>query len=175
MRRLDLAGDIDSTLAMLRHRLTGMQVSRDYAADLPPVLGYPAELNEVWTNIIDNAVAATGGRGRLRIATCADGPGVAVEIGDDGVGIPADALSRIFEPYFTTKDTGDGTGLGLYLSHLIVTERHGGSISVESRPGDTRFLIRLPPRPERPTGGRQGVIGAFVRGEARVTQRRRSA
>ena len=175
MREVHLAADIDATLAILRHRLADMDVHLDYAADLPLVLGYPAELNEVWTNLLDNAIAATGGRGRLRVATHRDGPGVVVEIGDDGAGIPAEALPRIFEPYFTTKDTGDGTGLGLYLSHLIVTERHGGSISVESRPGDTRFLIRLPPRPERPVGGRQGVIGAIVRGETRVTQRRRPA
>jgi signal transduction histidine kinase len=175
MQPVELAADLDATLAILRHRMTGMDVHRDYATDLPVLLGYPAELNEVWTNVIDNAVAATGGRGRLRIATYRDGSGVAVEIGDDGVGIPADALPRIFEPYFTTKNAGDGTGLGLYLSHLIVTERHGGSIGVESRPGDTRFLIRLPPRPERPAGGRQGVIGAIVRGETRVTHRRRTA
>jgi signal transduction histidine kinase len=108
---------------------------------------YAAELNQVWTNVIDNAVAAMGGTGTLTVRTARDRDRALVEIGDTGPGIPADIRSRIFEPFFTTKPFGEGTGLGLDISWRIVVNRHRGDMSVESEPGDTRFQVRLPLQP----------------------------
>ena len=104
---------------------------------------YGSELNQVWTNIIDNAVDAMRGKGELRIKTFLDGDCAVVEIGDSGPGIPPDVQSHIFEPFFTTKGVGDGTGLGLD-TVLRIVRKHRGSITVNSRPGDTRFQVRLP-------------------------------
>jgi signal transduction histidine kinase len=107
-----------------------------------PIFG--AALNQVWTNLIDNAVQAMNGQGTLTIRTSLDGDYVRVEIGDTGPGIPEELRQRIFEPFFTTKPVGQGTGLGLDISYRIVVERHGGDLRVESEPGDTRFIVRLP-------------------------------
>jgi signal transduction histidine kinase len=143
-QEVDLHQGLDNTLLILHHELkTGVEVVREYDAELPKVCAYGSELNQVWTNLIENAVQAMGGKGRLRVRTGRDGDGVVVEIGDDGPGIPVAIRDRIFEPFFTTKGVGVGTGLGLDIIRRIVW-KHGGDVRVESQPGDTRFVIRLP-------------------------------
>ncbi|MEA2594766.1 MAG: hypothetical protein QOF01_1235, partial [Thermomicrobiales bacterium] len=107
------------------------------------VCAYGSDLNQLWTNLIDNAVQAMGGKGQLRVHTGRDGEQVVVEIGDNGPGIPDAIKHRIFEPFFTTKGVGVGSGLGLDIARRIVWH-HGGDIRVESHPGDTRFQVRLP-------------------------------
>jgi signal transduction histidine kinase len=119
-------------------------VEKDFDRTLPRVPAYPGELNQVWTNLIDNAAQAMGGEGVLTVRTTRDGDRVLVDIGDTGPGIPEQDLRRVFEPFFTTKPVGEGTGLGLDISYRIVVNRHGGDISVNSRPGDTHFQVRLP-------------------------------
>jgi signal transduction histidine kinase len=136
---------LDSTLVMLGGKIgEGITVVKNYDRGLPRIPGYPAELNQVWTNLIDNAVAAMGGSGTLTITTAADDGKLLVEIADTGPGIPAANKDRIFEPFFTTKPVGQGTGLGLDISWRIVVTRHHGDLRVESVPGDTRFQVRLP-------------------------------
>ncbi|HEX3513005.1 MAG TPA: ATP-binding protein [Trebonia sp.] len=137
---------IDATLAVLRHKLATISVVRAYEQDLPRITGNPSELNQVWTNLIDNAVSAMGGTGTLTVRVDREISCVRVEIADTGCGIPAAAQQRIFEPFYTTKGTGAGSGLGLHLSHRIVTRSHAGSIGVTSAVGDTRFVVRLPIR-----------------------------
>jgi signal transduction histidine kinase len=148
--RSDIHAGIKSTLAMLAGKLTGLEVVKDFDRSLPPVPIYAGELNQVWTNLIDNAVQAMGGNGTLTIRTARDDHMVRVEIGDTGPGIPRELRKRIFEPFFTTKPVGHGTGLGLDISYRIVVVRHGGDLSVESEPGDTRFIVKLP-LTERPS------------------------
>jgi signal transduction histidine kinase len=141
---------LDSTLMMLGAKIgDGITVVRDYAPGLPRIPAYAAELNQVWTNLIDNAVDAMGGSGTLTVRTAldADRDQVMVEIGDTGPGVPPEIRNRIFEPFFTTKDVGQGTGLGLDISWRIVVKKHHGDIRVESHPGDTRFQVRLPVTP----------------------------
>jgi signal transduction histidine kinase len=136
---------LDSTLAMLGAKFgPGLRVVKEYGPDLPPVPGFPAELNQVWTNLIDNAVAAMNGSGTLTIRTALEQDRVLVEVADTGPGIPPDLTERIFEPFFTTKPVGQGTGLGLDISWRIVVNRHHGDLRVQSAPGDTRFDVRLP-------------------------------
>lgn len=136
---------LDSTLVMLNSKIgDGVRVVKDYDRSLPPLPCFAAELNQVWTNLIDNAVYAMGGDGTLTVRTYHENDCAAVEIGDTGPGIPEETRSRIFEPFFTTKPVGDGTGLGLDISFRIVVNKHGGDIRVESVPGDTRFIVRLP-------------------------------
>jgi signal transduction histidine kinase len=136
---------LDSTLLMLGPKITpGITVVKDYGEDLPAVPGYPAELNQVWTNLIDNAVSAMGGNGTLTIRTSLDRDQVVVEFADTGQGVPPEIQARIFEPFFTTKPPGQGTGLGLDISWRIVVNKHHGDLRVESAPGDTRFQVRLP-------------------------------
>jgi signal transduction histidine kinase len=108
------------------------------------VPGYPAELNQVWTNLIHNALDAMAGSGTLTLRTAVDGDCALVEVADTGPGIPGELRKRVFEPFFTTKPVGQGTGLGLDVSWRIVVNRHGGDLCVVSRPGDTRFQVRLP-------------------------------
>ncbi len=147
----DLHKGLESTLIILGHKLkAGVEVVRDYDLELPPVPGYPAELNQVWTNLIDNAIDAMDGKGRLRLRTAREGDTALVEVGDEGPGIPADIQRRVFEPFFTTKDVGKGTGLGLDVSYRIVVKRHHGDLRVQSSPGDTRFQVRLPLSPPGP-------------------------
>ncbi|MFC9975374.1 ATP-binding protein [Spirillospora sp. NPDC127200] len=144
-QRADLRDLLDSTLTMLRRKIgEGVRVVTDYDPDLPPAPVYAAELNQVWTNLIVNALYAMGGEGTLTVATRRENGTAVVEIGDTGGGVPEEDVSRIFTPFFTTKPVGEGTGLGLDISWRIVAERHGGDIRVESRPGDTRFQVRLP-------------------------------
>ena len=120
---------------------------REYSADVPRIEAYAGELNQVWTNLIDNAVDAMAGRGTLRVATRVEDDSVVVEIGDTGPGMPPQVASRAFEAFYTTKDVGEGTGLGLDIARRIVVERHGGTISIDSRPGDTVLRVRIPVRP----------------------------
>ena len=122
---------------------------RDYGADVPRIEANPGELNQVWTNLIDNAIDAMDGHGTLRISTRADGDDVVVEIADTGPGMPPDVQARAFEPFFTTKDVGKGTGLGLDISRRIVVDRHHGRIAIDSRPGETVLCVRLPRRGAR--------------------------
>jgi signal transduction histidine kinase len=140
----DVREGLESTVVMLSGKLRETTVLREYAQDLPAVPGYPAELNQVWTNLIDNAVQAMGPGGTLTLRTTLDGEQVLVGVGDTGPGIPLELVGRIFEPFFTTKPVGQGTGLGLDISHRVITERHGGDLQVRSRPGDTWFEVRLP-------------------------------
>ena len=142
---IDLREGLDSTLLILRSKLKGgVEVHRDYAAELPLVPAHGSELNQVWTNLLDNAVDAVDGSGTITIRTRRDGDWAVVEIEDDGPGIPQAVRTRIFDPFFTTKGPGSGTGLGLSTSHSIITEKHNGKISVESQPGFTRFRVSLP-------------------------------
>jgi len=150
MQQMDLTEGIDSTLVMLAHKLQGgVTVVRDYG-DVPRIEAIAGELNQVWTNLIDNAIDAMGGTGTLRVSTRVNENGVVVEIGDTGPGMPKEAQARAFEPFYTTKDVGKGTGLGLDISRRIIVERHGGEIFIESRPGETVIRVRLPLLPARP-------------------------
>jgi signal transduction histidine kinase len=136
---------LDSTLMMLGGKIgPDITVVKDYDRGLPSIPVYPGELNQVWTNLIDNAVSAMGGAGTLTVRTARDRDQLLVEIGDTGPGVPAEIQERIFEPFFTTKPVGEGTGLGLDISWRIIVNSHHGDIRVESRPGDTRFQVRLP-------------------------------
>ncbi|MET9528728.1 ATP-binding protein [Streptomyces coeruleorubidus] len=139
---------LDSTLLMLSGKIgRRIKVVKDYDRTLPRIPAYPAELNQVWTNLIDNAVSAmnsAGGEGTLTVRTARDHDRLLVEFRDTGVGIPAEDRGRIFDPFFTTKPVGEGTGLGLDISWRIVVNKHHGSIQVESEPGDTRFQVLLP-------------------------------
>jgi signal transduction histidine kinase len=145
VQRVDVHEGLEDTLIVLRHKLKGgVTVVREYAADLPSIEAHGGELNQVWTNIIDNAVDAMGGQGRLCLRTHAQEGAVVVEITDNGPGIPPDVQPRIFEPFFTTKGPGFGTGLGLHIARNIVVLQHGGHIRVRSRPGETTFEVTLP-------------------------------
>ncbi|HEX3789747.1 MAG TPA: ATP-binding protein [Pseudonocardiaceae bacterium] len=142
---IDVHELIDSTLLMLNRKIgDGITVVRQYDRTLPAVPVYAAELNQVWTNLIDNAADAMAGHGTLTVRTRRENDRLVVEIGDTGPGIPPEITGRIFEPFFTTKPVGAGTGLGLDISWRIVVNRHHGDLSVESAPGDTRFQVRLP-------------------------------
>ena len=143
-QEVDVHDGIESTLTMLRHRLKyGVEIVREYDRTAPKVCAYGSELNQVWTNLIENAVDAMAGKGTLRIRTAREFDRVLVEIGDTGPGIPAEVRHRIFEPFFTTKPVGQGTGLGLETVRRIV-QKHRGEITFESQPGNTRFQVRLP-------------------------------
>jgi signal transduction histidine kinase len=136
---------LESTLIMLGHKLRGgVTVVRDYDDSVPSVIANPGELNQVWTNLIDNAVDAMDGTGTLTVRTSADERHVVVEICDTGAGMTEDTVAHAFEPFFTTKEVGKGTGLGLDISRRIVVEHHGGAIDVESQPGATVVRVRLP-------------------------------
>jgi len=143
---VDIPEDIENTLTILGHKLkqTSIEVRRELDPELPHVSAYGAELNQVWTNLLDNAVDALGESGTITITTRRDGDCVEVDIADDGPGIPQEILERIFDPFFTTKEVGRGTGLGLDTARRIVVERHRGSLSVESGPTGTSFRVRLP-------------------------------
>jgi signal transduction histidine kinase len=136
---------LDSTLLMLSGKIgKGVTVVRDYDRTLPEIPAYASELNQVWTNLIDNAVSAMDGTGTLTVRTTMDRDRVLVEFGDTGPGVPPEIRQRIFEPFFTTKPVGQGTGLGLDISWRIVVNKHHGDLQVESVPGDTRFRVWLP-------------------------------
>jgi signal transduction histidine kinase len=141
---VDVVKGLENTLTILGHKLKkGINIKRDYHPTPLLVNSYGSELNQVWTNIIDNAIDAMHGQGELRIRTFPEADCAVVEIGDSGPGIPPEIQSRIFEPFFTTKGVGEGTGLGLDTT-LRIVRKHHGSITVNSVPGDTRFQVRLP-------------------------------
>ena len=148
MQLTDVREGIESTLVMLGHQLgDGITVESDFADDAPRIEAFAGELNQVWTNLIENAIDAMAGQGTLTITTRSSGDGVVVEIGDTGPGMSSAVQANAFKPFFTTKDVGKGTGLGLDISRRIITERHGGEITIESRPGRTVLTVRLLARP----------------------------
>jgi signal transduction histidine kinase len=144
MQHVDVTDGLESTLVMLGHKLRDVTVTRDYGSDVPQIDAYAGELNQVWTNLIDNAVDAMEGAGTLRVTTRSDGDAIVVEIGDTGPGMPESVAARAFEAFYTTKDVGSGTGLGLDIARRIVVERHGGTIDIDSQPGETVLRVRLP-------------------------------
>jgi signal transduction histidine kinase len=142
---VDVHEGLDDTLLILRHKLkSGISVRREYAPELPQIQAYGSELNQVWTNILDNAADALNGQGQIIVRTHQDGDWVLVDIEDDGPGIPPAIQNKLFDPFFTTKPPGQGTGLGLDISYNIVVHKHRGDIKVFSQPGQTRFQVRLP-------------------------------
>jgi signal transduction histidine kinase len=144
VQNVDIVKTLENTLTILNYKLKhGIAVKRDYQRVPLLVNSFGSELNQVWTNLIDNAIDAMGGKGELRVRTYRDDSCVVVEIGDNGPGIAPDVKPHIFEPFFTTKGVGQGTGLGLDTVQRIV-KKHSGTIQVESQPGDTRFQIWLP-------------------------------
>ncbi len=145
---IDIHEGIDNTLLILSHKLKqGVVVTRNYDRTIPLINAYGNELNQVWTNLVDNAIDAMGGKGELKICTIKDNNCAVFEIIDNGAGIPPAIQSRIFEPFFTTKGVGEGTGLGLEIAYRIVVNRHGGNIYFESQPGKTCFRVHLPIKP----------------------------
>jgi signal transduction histidine kinase len=142
---VDVHDLIIATVVMLKAKIPkGIKVEKQLDRSLPPIPAYAAELNQVWTNLIDNALNAMGDEGTLTITTSRDEGFVVVEVRDTGPGIPPEIRPRIFEPFFTTKPVGEGTGLGLDISYRIVVNKHHGDIRVDSKPGDTRFRVYLP-------------------------------
>ena len=144
VQAVDVREGLEDTLLILRSKLEGISVRREYAPDLPRIQGYGSELNQVWTNLIDNAAYAVDGRGEIVLRTRREGDFVIVDVQDNGPGIPAEIKDRIFDPFFTTKPVGQGTGLGLDISYNIVVNKHRGDIQVSSEPGRTVFEVRLP-------------------------------
>jgi signal transduction histidine kinase len=144
---VDVHEGLENTLVIMQHKLKhGISIKREYSPGLPRIEAYASELNQVWTNIIDNAIDAMNGNGEIKLKTYAQDSYVVVEIEDNGPGIPEQIRSRIFEPFFTTKAPGKGTGLGLHISHDIIANRHHGQLLVESQPGKTKFKSLLPIR-----------------------------
>ena len=144
VQEVDVHEGLNDTLVILRHKIKdGIRIQREYDPSLPRIQAYGSELNQVWTNLLDNAIDAVAGKGSILIRTAHGGESIQVEIEDDGPGIPVEIQSRIFNPFFTTKPLGKGTGLGLNISYNIV-HKHRGDIHVESRPGRTVFQVRLP-------------------------------
>jgi len=146
LNEVDLHEGLETTLAVLGHKLkhTQIEVVRDYDRDLGKLTVHGSELNQVWTNLLDNAIDAVEARGTITIRTAREGRAALVQIGDDGPGIAPDAREHVFDDFFTTKDVGKGTGLGLATARRIVVDRHGGALTVESAPGRTVFSVRLP-------------------------------
>lgn len=146
LQDVDVRDGIESTLVIMRHKLgDGVSVVREFAPDLPRIQAYGSELNQVWTNLVDNAIDAMDGHGTLTIRVEPEpADHVTVHLCDDGPPIPPTVLRRIFEPFYTTKEPGKGTGLGLHISHSIVVGHHGGRISATSEPGATCFHVSLP-------------------------------
>ncbi len=143
---VDLHEGIDTTLRILKHKLKGksLEVVRDYDHTLPKLTVRGSELNQVWTNLIHNAIQALSEHGTITITTRRDGSCALVDISDDGPGIPAEDQGHIFEQFFTTKEPGHGTGLGLATARRIVVDRHNGSLTFDSEPGRTTFHVSLP-------------------------------
>lgn len=150
LQELNVHEGLENTLTILNHKLKhGVTVNRAYDQNLPRICAYGSELNQVWTNLLDNAINAMKGQGELTIHTAREQDDVVVEITDNGPGIPPAIQSRIFEPFFTTKGVGEGTGLGLDIARRIIVQKHHGDICFESKPGYTRFQVRLPIKPSK--------------------------
>jgi len=144
---VDVHEGLENTLVIMQHKLKkGVTIKREYSPYLPRIEAYASELNQVWTNIIDNAIDAMNGKGEIKIKTYEEDNRVIVEITDNGPGIPEEIQTRIFEPFFTTKAPGHGTGLGLHISHDIISNRHHGQLLLESKPAETKFKVILPIR-----------------------------
>jgi len=143
---VDLHEGLETTLTVLAHKLrhTRIRVVRDYDPSLGRLTVRGSELNQVWTNLLDNAIDALGDNGTITIRTAREGEWALVEIGDDGPGVPPESRERIFDSFYTTKDVGQGTGLGLATARRIVVDRHDGALTVDSEPGRTVFSVRLP-------------------------------
>jgi signal transduction histidine kinase len=142
---VDVNESLESTLALLAGRLEeGTIVHREYAPDLPHIQGYGSELTQVWTHLLDNALDAIAGGGKIFVRSRWEAPWVVVEVEDSGPGIPEAIHSKIFDPFFTTKPPGLGAGLGLSVSHNIIVQKHSGRLSFQSQPGKTVFDVRLP-------------------------------
>jgi signal transduction histidine kinase len=143
---VDIHEGLETTLTVLGHRLkhTEIRVVREYDRDLPRMTVRGSELNQVWTNLLANAIDALGERGTITLTTLRDGACVEVHVADDGPGVPPEIRDRIFDEFFTTKDVGQGTGLGLATARRIVVDRHDGSLTVDSEPGRTVFRVRIP-------------------------------
>ncbi|MCP4383665.1 MAG: PAS domain-containing protein [Hyphomicrobiales bacterium] len=157
IQEVDLRDGLENTLIILRNKLKyGITVHRDYAPDLPAIPAYGSELNQVWTNLIDNAASAMEEKGNIRIRTRREETFAVVEIEDDGPGIPPEIQSRVFDPFFTTKPPGKGQGLGLSTCHSIIAEKHAGQIVVSSEPGSTRFVVKLPLQQPSPDAEKDG-------------------
>jgi len=145
IQEIDLHAGLNNTLKILHHKLKyGVKVNKEYQTDLPKVLACGGELNQVWTNLIDNAIDAMNGKGKLTIRTSQENNCALIEIIDNGSGIPKELQPRIFEPFFTSKEVGKGSGLGLDISRRIVVEKHQGNLRFESQPGRTNFQVRIP-------------------------------
>jgi signal transduction histidine kinase len=143
LQDVDIHQGLETTLTVMRYKLRDVEVVRDYDLDLPVIQARGSELNQVWTNLIDNAIGAMQGQGRLTLITRRSADFVTVEVVDTGPGIPPEVMPHLFEPFFTTKGAGVGTGLGLDISQHIV-QQHSGTMEVLSQPGNTRFIVRLP-------------------------------
>jgi signal transduction histidine kinase len=153
LQRIDVTDGLESTLVMLGPMLRdGVTVLRDYGTGVPPVEAHAGELNQVWTNLISNAVEAMDGKGTLRLSTRAGQKGVVIDVADTGCGMSPDVAARAFEPFFTTKDAAKSTGLGLDIARRIITERHGGTIDIDSRPGHTVLRVQIPVRASKSLG-----------------------
>ena len=147
IQKVDVIESLENTLVLLRPKITAdIRITRDYADDMPRIEAYGSELNQVWTNIIDNAIDATEGQGELTLRAFTADSVVTVDVIDNGPGIPPEIQPRIFEPFFTTKAPGVGTGLGLHIAYNIVVHKHRGQIQVASKPGETRLRVVLPIR-----------------------------
>jgi signal transduction histidine kinase len=154
IQSIDIHEGLNDTLVVLQSKLkSGIEVWRDYAPDLPRIDAFGSEVNQVWTNIIDNAVDAMAGKGTIVLKTYQEDSWIVVEITDTGPGIPPDIQEKIFDPFVTTKPPGEGTGLGLNISHHIIVQKHKGQISVYSKPGQTCFQVKLPIHFEEPEAG----------------------
>jgi signal transduction histidine kinase len=150
MQRIEVTDGLESTLVMLTHKIpTRVTVVRDYGAGVPPIEAHAGELNQVWTNLIDNALDAMAGAGTLRLTTRLEHDDVVVEVGDTGPGMPPPVAARAFEAFYTTKDVGQGTGLGLDIARRIIVERHGGTIAIDRRAGETVLRVQIPVRPPK--------------------------
>jgi signal transduction histidine kinase len=150
---VDLHEGLETTLIVLNHKLkhTTINVERDYDKSLPKLTVHGSELNQVWTNLLDNAIDALGESGTITVRTHRDGDCAEITVADDGPGIPEDVRDRLFDPFFTTKDVGLGTGLGLATARRIIVDRHGGSLTLASQPGATAFTVRIPMTNRRAT------------------------
>ena len=151
---VDVNEGLRNTLVILRNKLKeGVDVSQEFDRDLPRIEGFGSELNQVWTNLIDNSVDAMDGQGSIVLRTKVQGEHIVVEVEDDGAGIPQEIQGQIFDAFFTTKPPGEGTGLGLNTTYNIVVKKHGGSVDVDSVPGRTRFTVRIPLTQREREGG----------------------
>jgi len=144
MQEVNIQEGVESTLTMLGHKLKNVTLIRAFEDPIPRLMAYGSELNQVWTNLIANAIEAINGSGEIYVGICQEDNQLVVEIADNGPGIPLQVQAHLFEPFYTTKPVGCGTGLGLLICNRIVADLHGGAIEFESKPGETRFKVRLP-------------------------------